>query len=86
MIKAKKSLTVTLQGNKLETVFEGKWSGNDLRIIMTHLPKRYRMHIRDIRRSDIKSKEREEAQADYTQTVPQNIWSHPTAKQEVNNG
>jgi hypothetical protein len=53
MEKAKKRLTIDLQGSKDTYSFDGPWTGNDIRIIMTHLPKQYKLYMRTLRRASI---------------------------------
>lgn len=53
MEKAKKRLTIDMQGRSFTMNFEGNWNGNDVNIIMRHLPREYKLYNRDLRRKNV---------------------------------
>jgi len=50
MSDAKKTLSVLIHGSKLEYNFDGNWTGKDVRVVMAHLPRQYKLAQRQIRR------------------------------------
>ena len=61
---SKKKLSIILEGGKSDYDFQGKWTGNDLKLVMAHLPKQYRLYVRELRRNNVK---RPAIQAESTQ-------------------
>jgi len=53
---AKKQLSITLEGSKLEFDFEGPWGGKDVAIVRQHIGKQYALHVRSIRRKELARK------------------------------
>ena len=54
MSDAKKTLSITIHGSKLEYDFGGNWTGKDVRVAMAHLPRQYKLAQRQIRRDGLK--------------------------------
>jgi len=52
-MKSPRKLTVILNGDKDKYRFEGFWTGKDITLVRSHLERKYRLYVRELRRNNL---------------------------------